>query len=198
MTIFFKKHFIKSLVCVILFGLCGCSSITSKIVPLEDQTISEGNIQITIQTNGKAYQEDLDNLLSAIEKQPDYLKNKVDNVYLMNASNLMKVTGDDDGYSQAIYPDIYFNLVSISNDEYTDEVVCHEMWHIYDGYYEWLSGTNEFLSLYNTNPSSISDYGAKNSNEFFAEAGVKYLMNPEELKQLNIDVYNYFEALPKE
>lgn len=33
---------------------------------------------------------------------------------------------------------------------------------------------------------------------FFAEAGKMYSYSPEELKEKNIDVYNYFESLPKE
>ncbi len=55
-----------------------------------------------------------------------------------------------------------------------------------------------FLALYNANPNSITEYGATDSAEFFAEAGAMYINNPEELMQKNMDVYNYFESLPKE
>ncbi len=64
-----------------------------------------------------------------------------------------------------------------------------------DEYY--LSGL-DFNILYKQNPDSISEYGVTNVNEFFAEAGTMYLLSPEEIKEKNIDVYNYFEALPKE
>ena len=61
----------------------------------------------------------------------------------------------------------------------------------------WLSDF-DFSNLYNANPNSITEYGATTVKEFFAEAGSMYINNPEELEQKNIDVYNYFELLPKE
>ena len=56
----------------------------------------------------------------------------------------------------------------------------------------------DFNILYNQNPGSITEYGATTVHEFFAEGGEMYIYSPEELKEKNIDVYNYFEALPKE
>ena len=55
-----------------------------------------------------------------------------------------------------------------------------------------------FNILYNQSPDSLSKHGASNTKEFFAEGGTMYIYSPEELKEKNIDVYNYFEALPKE
>ena len=68
-----------------------------------------------------------------------------------------------------------------------------------------MNGTDEyylseldFNILYNQSPDSLSKHGASNTKEFFAEGGTMYIYSPEELKEKNIDVYNYFEALPKE
>ena len=68
-----------------------------------------------------------------------------------------------------------------------------------------MNGTDEyylseldFNTLYNQNPDSLSIHGASNTKEFFAEGGMMYIHSPEELKEKNIDVYNYFEALQKE
>ena len=58
-----------------------------------------------------------------------------------------------------------------------------------------MSNSQEFLNLYQAAPNSITEYGATNKIEFFAEAGEMYIHEPEELQRRNIDVYNYFDAL---
>lgn len=81
------------------------------------------------------------------------------------------------------------------------DTVAHELWHVFDyanGNDEYYLSEFDFNILYNQNPGSISEYGATNVLEFFAEAGTMYLLSPEELKEKNMDVYNYFESLPKE
>lgn len=79
--------------------------------------------------------------------------------------------------------------------------ITHELWHVFDyvnGNNEYYLSELEFNVLYNQNPNSITEYGAKNNLEFFAEAGKMYIYSPEELKEKNMDVFNYFELLPKE
>ena len=81
------------------------------------------------------------------------------------------------------------------------EGISHELWHVYD----WAFGNDEyylseldFNVLYNQAPESLTKYGATDVVEFFAEGGAMYVNSPEELKEKNIDVYNYFESFPKE
>ena len=77
-----------------------------------------------------------------------------------------------------------------------------ELWHLYDyshgAPYSCIRETPSWQTLYNSAPSSITEYGATSASECFAEAGWMYIDNKEELMQKNVDVYNYFEALPKE
>ena len=88
-----------------------------------------------------------------------------------------------------------------ASDKEKSKAITHELWHAYD----WTSGNDDLHfsemqmnDLYNQNPYSLTEYGATNVIEFFAEAGAMYINNPEELIQKNMDVYNYFESLPKE
>lgn len=92
------------------------------------------------------------------------------------------------------------NGPNVSDEEKT-KTITHELWHAYD----WAYGNGESYyselqmnELYNQNPESLSEYGATDVIEFFAEGGAMYINSPEELKEKNIDVYNFFEALPKE
>ena len=87
------------------------------------------------------------------------------------------------------------------SDEEKIKTITHELWHAYD----WASGNGDLYfsemqmnDLYNQNPHSLTEYGATNNIEFFAEGGAMYVNSPEELKEKNIDVYNFFETLPKE
>ena len=41
----------------------------------------------------------------------------------------------------------------------------------------------------------IGRYGSTNPGEFFAEASELYVNDPEELEELNIDIYNYLNNL---
>ena len=133
-------------------------------------------------------------------------------IYLQGENNYYEqkkqIYGENIGTSggHAIGEKIYLDAkTKYSNGERTIDIIrdniTHELWHVFDytkGTDEYYLSELEFNVLYNQNPNSITEYGAKNNLEFFAEAGTMYLLSPEELKEKNMDVYNYFESLPKE
>ena len=94
-------------------------------------------------------------------------------------------------YNEKAY---YYGTGIIAKEVFDSETITHELSHIFDYRYS-ISRSPEFLNLYQAAPNSVTEYGATNEWEFFAEAGEMYIHAPEELQRKNIDVYNYFDAL---
>lgn len=173
----------------------------------ENQTIDKDGVQIHIVSNGKISQKKVDEFLESYENQPSYLKNKVKNVYLMTQENVIKNeneiywdgAGDItvDGFADDY--DVYVNSGSVC----INETLTHEMWHVYDfvygdGLYSLSDLDNNLINLYNQNKNMLGNHAAENYNEFFATAGDSYINDPEYLNEVDINLYNYFESLPKE
>ena len=83
------------------------------------------------------------------------------------------------------------------NEDY-NWTLLHELWHIYDLTHGNLSQTPDFLTFFSNAEQFGDGYGNTNSREFFAEIGTSYVGEPESVKEYNIDLYNYFESLPKD
>lgn len=83
----------------------------------------------------------------------------------------------------------------IANNYY--DTMIHELWHDYD-FVNGITQRQDFVNLYTSAPNSLGEYGATDIMEFFAVAGTRYVCWPDDLKEQNMDVYNFFEALPKE
>ena len=131
-----------------------------------------------------------------IKTQPAFLlKNaKMINICSLEEYNKLGPPGSI-GYSDAMQMAIYVNGDFLNSKK---ETVSHELCHLFDfsGTHDYVySIAQEFQSLYNAAPNSITEYGATNVHEFFAEAGEMYINNPGMLKSKNIDVYNYFNNL---
>lgn len=173
----------------------------------ENQTIDKDGVQIHIISDGKISQKKVDEFLESYENQPSYLKNKVKNVYLMTQENIIKseneiywdgagnVTNNGFAYDY----DVYISSSSVN----IDETLTHEMWHVYDFVYgDGLHFMSELdsnlINLYNQNKNMLGEYAAENYLEFFATAGETYTNDQEYLKEVDINMYNYFESLPKE
>ena len=173
----------------------------------ENQTIDKDGVQIHIISDGKISQKKVDEFLESYENQPSYLKNKVKNVYLMTQENIIKseneiywdgagnVTNNGFAYDY----DVYISSSSVK----IDETLTHEMWHVYDFVYgDGLHFMSELdsnlINLYNQNKNMLGKHAAENYLEFFATAGEIYTNDPEYLKEVDINMYNYFESLPKE
>ena len=202
------KVLLSSVFC--LSTLVGCSS--SPYAKAEAQTLTIQGVPVYVEPDEETTQEDINRHLKEIRTQPEFLMKNCTGIHLQgeNTHQERKLQvygrdiGDTAGYVQE--REIYFDAkTKYSNGEKTSDIiretVTHELWHVFDyakGTDEYYLSGLDFSVLYNQNPGSISEYGATNVSEFFAEAGTMYLLSPEKLKEKNIDVYNYFEALPKE
>lgn len=202
------KVLLSSIFC--LSTLVACSS--SPYAKAEAQTLAIQGVPVYIEPDENTTQNDVDIFLKYLNKQPDYLISKCTKIYLQGENVYYSDAEDNEaGQSSVGYadPENYNVHLFINNTKSLDHMteydimttITHELWHLYD--FSNGDGVNDlsdfdFLNLYNANPNSITEYGATDSAEFFAEAGAMYINNPEELKQKNMDVYNYFESLPKE
>ena len=173
----------------------------------ENQKIDKDGVQIHIISDGKISQKKVDEFLESYENQPSYLKNKVKNVYLMTQENIIKSENEIywDGAGNVTHNgfaydyDVYISSSSVN----IDETLTHEMWHVYDFVYgDGLHSLSELdsnlINLYNQNKNMLGKHAAENYLEFFATAGETYTNDQEYLKEVDINMYNYFESLPKE
>lgn len=206
------KKIIKVLVSGIfcLSTLVGCSS--SPYAKAEAQTLTIQGVPVYVEPDEETTQEDVNRHLKEIKTQPEFLMKNCTGIHLqgenIHQERKQQVYGRDIGATAGYVEERYicFDVkTKYSNGEKTSDIiretVTHELWHVFDnvnGNDEYCLSGLDFNILYNQNPDSISEYGATNANEFFAEAGTMYLLSPEELKEKNMDVYNYFESLPKE
>ena len=173
----------------------------------ENQTIDKDGVQIHIVSDGKISQKKVDEFLESYENQPLYLKSKVKNFYLMTQDNIVKSENEiywdgagnvaDDGFAY-VY-DVYVSSSSVC----INETLTHEMWHVYDfvygdGLHSLSELDNNLINLYNQNKNMFGEHAAENYLEFFATAGDSYINDSEYLNEVDINLYNYFESLPKE
>ena len=177
------KVLLSSIFC--LSTLVGCSS--SPYAKAEAQTLTIQGVPVYVEPDEETTQEDIDTFLKAIKVQPEFLKKNCTGIHLQGENAFIN-------YAQQNFGDKYNKAFGYTIGE-------DVFWHVFDyanGNDEYYLSEFDFNILYNQNPDSISEYGATNVLEFFAEGGAMYINSPEELKEKNIDVYNYFEALPKE
>lgn len=203
------KMLLSSIFCLSI--LAGCSS--SPYAKAEAQTLTIQGVPVYVEPDEETTQVDVDAFLKVIKTQPKFLMKNCTGIHLQGDNTYTEYAqqnfGVNDGVSvgYAHKNDVFLRTKlsyadgSKVTEDIVKETVPHELWHVFD----YTNGNNgyclselDFNVFYNQNPGSISSYGARNVKEFFAEAGMMYLLSPEELKEKNIDVYNYFEALPKE
>ena len=198
------KVLLSSIFCLSM--LAGCSS--SPYAKAEAQTLTIQGVPVYVEPDEETTKEDVDTYLKAIKAQPEFLMKNCTGIHLQGYNTYIEEEGyDSKSFGYASGGDVFLKTKLNDangfkrNEDGIKENVTHELWHVFD----FTSGSNgyclsklDFNVLYNQNPGSISEYGATNVEEFFADAGAMYLLSPEELKEKNIDVYNYFEALPKE
>ena len=201
------KVLLSSIFC--LFILAGCSSSPYSKTKVEPQTLTIQGVPVYVEPNDELTQIEVDKHLKAIEEQPGYLMKNCTGIHLQG-ENLFREEGRDvsDSGAYTSIKEIYIDgKTDFGIGKKTEDIIkndiTHELWHAFDYTY----GNSEyhlseldfnFNALYNQAPESITDYGATDVCEFFAEAGMMYVNEPDKLKEKNIDVFNYFEALPKE
>lgn len=202
------KVLVSSIFCLSM--LVGCSS--SPYAKAEAQTLTIQGVPVYVEPDEDTTQNDVDTFLKYLKKQPEYLMKNCTGIYLQGDDKYYDCVEDSEGGESSVgganTSDNSIHLL-INNTKTLDRMteynivftITHELWHLYDfskgDGANWLSDF-DFSNLYYANPNSITEYGATTVKEFFAEAGSMYINNPEELEQKNIDVYNYFELLPKE
>lgn len=81
------------------------------------------------------------------------------------------------------------------------DAVSHELSHIFDfacgsGYGDYgISNSAQLQSLYQNYPDCVGAYGATDSAEYFAQASAMYVNDPENLKSVCMDLYNFVDSL---
>lgn len=210
------NKFLKATLCSIfcLIALAGCSG-KNPNVKAEAQTIDYNGTIISIEPDDNMTEGDVENDIKLIKAQPTYLLKNCTTLHWQGNDVFVQKAmeyGFDENRAKEIdgfqsETEIFLNGRSKYQDSIyvTDEdkssVMTHELWHLYDwkmGDGNQYASETQLLNLYNQNPNSLGTYGATNVLEFFAEGGMMYVHSPEELKERNIDLYNYFETLPKE
>lgn len=212
------KIILKAILCstLCLTTLVGCSG-ESPYAKAEAQTLAIQGIQVYVEPDDNTVQGDVKFFLEHLKEQPSYLMNKCKEIHLQGSEKFVdgalkngfneSTVKSIDGYLSPL-EQIVFLKVKIkdeygpnASDKEKSRIITHELWHAYD----WASGNGDLYfsemqmnDLYNQAPESLTEYGATDVEEFFAEGGAMYVNSPEELKEKNIDVYNFFEALPKE
>lgn len=79
--------------------------------------------------------------------------------------------------------------------------MSHELSHIFDfacgsGYGDYgISDGAQLQSLYQNYTDCVGAYGATDSAEYFAQAGAMYVNDPENLKSVCMDLYNFVDSL---
>lgn len=214
------KTILKAILCSMfcLTTLVGCSGESPYKQIAEAKTLDFNGIPVYIEPDEKTLQMTIDKYFKQLEKQPDYLmkncteihfqcedifiKRMLDEGFVQNETEAELISGSTTNTT------VYMNtrtkkLGSIDVDENDfKETLTHELWHVYDDTHQigdsYPSDNVQIVSIYNQNPSLLGEYGATNTLEFFAEAGEMYIYEPDKLKEKSIDLYNYFESLPKE
>lgn len=155
--------------------LCGCS-------------------QQVVTTNGTIDKKIQDEIISEYNALPDSLKSECKSVVLCDPDHFE--------YSEQEIVDGSYTKDSITLlvDSHTKSikdyksVMIHEIGHVIDLKYKY-SSTEEFKQLYEENKIGYYDFGIHNTNEFFCEALSLYYINPSELKNYNIEVYQYIKSI---
>lgn len=214
------KTILKAILCSIfcLTTLVGCSE-EDPYKMAEAQTLDYNGIPVYIEPDEKTLQTTIDKYFEQLEKQPDYLMRNCTEIHFqcedvfaktMLDSEVVQNEADAADYSGLTTDNttVYMNtswkkLDSMVTDEETfKETLTHELWHVYDFTHQigdsYPSDNVQIVSIYNQNPSLLGEYGATNTLEFFAEAGQMYIYKPDKLKEKSEELYNFFEALPKE
>ena len=212
------KTILKAILCSIfcLTALVGCSGESPYKQIAEAQTLDFNGIPVYIEPDEKTLQMTIDKYFEQLGKQPDYLIKNCTEIHFQCEDVFMKhmlddgyVQNEEDGeFYDGLTSDttVYMNTRtkkygSINIDEnYFKEILTHELWHVYDNTHQNGNTTpsETIVDIYNQNPSLLGEYGATSIYEFFADAGKMYVNEPDKLKEKSEELYNFFEALPKE
>lgn len=147
-----------------------------------------------------------------VRTQPDVLLSNCRMINICEPKNFMDIAiadgvdvRDDELGTTCAYAseeDFSITLQISVDDEYDQHnTVSHELSHIFDfasgsGYGDYgISNGAQLQSLYQNYPDCVGAYGATDSAEYFAQAGAMYVNDPENLKSVCMDLYNFVDGL---
>ena len=147
-----------------------------------------------------------------VRTQPDVLLSNCRMINICEPKNFMDIAIADGGgvrddelgttCAYASEEDFSITLQINVDDEYDQQnTVSHELSHIFDfasgsGYGDYgISNGAQLQSLYQNYPNCVGAYGATDSAEYFAQAGAMYVNDPENLKSVCMDLYNFVDSL---
>lgn len=185
----FLKVVLIILSCVTLFILGNKTATLTKNNKYDKQNNFENiNIYTYKNYNIDVYEDYLKNL----ETIPNTLTKNCKNIYFTNENLTEKFKLDIKTKIVAIS---YGQDMYVNTSYYGEDVLIHEMYHIYDYSNNWISETKEFKELYEKYKKDIeiSPGNVDNEYEFFATCGEKFSLNNSEIK--NTEIYTFFSNL---
>ena len=155
------------------------------------------------------YERDIKEIKEALQAQPEILLLKLQTVSHIEIRDFLKSEDSSDTSANALVQfsdatSIHLNCNNFTtinhNNGRLKEVLTHELGHVYDGFYfdenTWvwkhkISDSQEWLDMFNNNRNGVTQYGATNPQEYFAEAVMLYFWHPEDLEDSAPEVYNW-------
>lgn len=130
----------------------------------------------------------LENLTTISQK----LTRNCENIYFTNENLNEKFELD---ISTKIVAISYGKDIYVNTNYYSDDVLIHEMFHVYDYCNDWISSTNSFKKLYDDYKDviTVSPGNNENSHEFFAAYGEQFTLNKNNLEKNSL--YDFFSNL---
>lgn len=147
-----------------------------------------------------------------VRTQPDVILSNCRMINICEPKNFMDIAiadgvdvtagGQGTAYAYASSDDFSITLQIVVDEDYGQKsAVSHELSHIFDfacgsGYGDYgISDGAQLQSLYKNYTDCVGAYGATDSAEFFAQAGAMYVNDPENLKFVCMDLYNFMDSL---
>lgn len=183
---------LKYIVFVFIFFVLGIitANILNKDNVKEVYMLNSRYENISIYTSYNCDQQNVNSYLEDITKIPKNLLNNCDNIYFTDEDLTEKFNLTIKTKVVAIS---YGNDIFVNTDYYSEDILIHEMYHIYDYSNNWISETEDFLLLYEKYKDvyKVSPGNNENAYEFFATCGEYFT-----LKNLpQQDLYNFYKSL---
>lgn len=133
-----------------------------------------------------------DKYLKDLETIPYTLLKNCKNIYFTNENLTEKF---DLNIKTKIVAISYGNDIYINTSYHGEDVLIHEMYHVFDYCNNWISETKEFKELYKkyNKEIEVSPGNINNEYEFFATCGEIFSLNKEKIN--NKEIYTFFSNL---
>lgn len=180
----------------IMFFLMGMN--TADLIPnaitKENTIYVDTKYGINITRMNKTDEEIIEKYLDNLDVIPNDLRKYCEEIVFTNEDLGQKFELD---ITNPILALSYGDTIYINTEKYEENVLIHEMYHVYDYKHKWISEQEEFINLYEDYKEniSVSPGNVNNCYEFFASCGEMYFLNPDEIMEVAPSIYEYFESL---